>query len=42
MEKLRFEFTLLPECDGKSNVYSITSIATYDNKMYALQTGPLS
>ncbi|GLV61224.1 hypothetical protein CBL_21053, partial [Carabus blaptoides fortunei] len=36
MEKLRFEFTLLPANDGKSNVYSITSIATTDNKIYAI------
>lgn len=36
MEKLRFEFTLLPGSDGKSNVYSITSITTSDNKIYAI------
>lgn len=36
MEKLRFEFTLMPSSDGKSNVCCITSIATCDNKMYAM------
>ncbi|XP_072946487.1 uncharacterized protein [Epargyreus clarus] len=36
MEKLRFEFTLLPTSDGKSNIYSITSIATIDNKIYTI------
>lgn len=36
MEKLRFEFSLLPSSDGKSNIFSITSIATNDNKMYAV------
>lgn len=36
MEKLRFEFTLLPANDGKSNIYAITSIATKDDKVYAI------
>lgn len=36
MEKLRFEFTLTPGNDGKSNVFAITSIATSDNKVYAI------
>ncbi|XP_064292390.1 uncharacterized protein LOC135309834 [Plodia interpunctella] len=36
MEKLQFKFTLLPGSDGKSNVYSITSITTKDNKVYAI------
>lgn len=36
MDKLRFEFTLLPDGDGKSNVLSITSITTNDNKVYAI------
>lgn len=36
MEKLRFEFTLLPSSDGKSNVCSITSITTLDNSIYAI------
>lgn len=35
MEKLRFEFTLLPASDGKSNIYAITSIATKD-EVYAI------
>lgn len=36
MEKLRFEFTLLPGSDGKSNMYAITSIATKEEKVYAI------
>lgn len=36
MEKLRFEFTLLPTSDGKSNIFSITTITTTDNKVYAI------
>lgn len=36
MEKLCFEFTLLPGSDGKSNIYGITSIVTKDNKVYAI------
>lgn len=36
MEKLRFEFTLLPGSDGKSNILCITSITTCDNKVYAI------
>ena len=36
MEKLRFEFTLLPGTDGKTNVYSIISISTCDNKIYGI------
>lgn len=36
MDKLRFEFTILPSNDGKSNVYAITSIATSDEKVYAI------
>lgn len=36
MEKLRFEFTLLPGSDGKSNICCITSITTVDNKVYAI------
>lgn len=31
MERLCFEFTLVPDSDGKSNVCSITSITTCDN-----------
>lgn len=36
MEKLRFEFTIIPASDGKSNIYAITSIATEDDKVYAV------
>lgn len=36
MEKLLFEFTLLPGSDGKSNILCITSITTCDNKVYAI------
>lgn len=36
MEKLRFEFTLLPANDGKSSVHAITSIATSDDKVFAV------
>lgn len=36
MDKLLFEFTLLPSPDGKSNIYSITSITTDNGKMYAI------
>lgn len=36
MEKLLFEFTLLPSPDGKSNINSITSITTDNGKMYAI------
>lgn len=36
MDKLRFEFTLLPGSDGKSNILSLTSITTSDNKVYSI------
>lgn len=36
MEKLRFEFTALPGSDGKTNILAITSIATSDEKVYAI------
>ncbi|XP_041982529.1 uncharacterized protein LOC121735693 [Aricia agestis] len=36
MEKLQFEFTLLPSSDGKSNILCITSIGTPDSKVYAI------
>lgn len=36
MEKLRFEFTLLPASDGKSNTVCVTSISTNDCKVYAV------
>ncbi|XP_049868057.1 uncharacterized protein LOC126373991 [Pectinophora gossypiella] len=36
MEKLRFEFTLLPSEDRKSNILCITSITTSENKIYAI------
>ncbi|XP_061704763.1 uncharacterized protein LOC133516067 [Cydia pomonella] len=36
MEKLRFEFTILPGSDGKTNIYCVTSITTSDNKIYAI------
>lgn len=36
MEKLRFEFALLPASDPKTNIYSITSITTSDNKVYVI------
>lgn len=35
-EKLRFEFTILPSKDNKSNLLCISSIATSDNKIYTL------
>lgn len=35
MEKLRFEFAIIPSSDGKSNTFCITSIATSEDKMYA-------
>lgn len=36
MEKLRFEFTMMPSKDSKSSLICITSIVTSDNKIYAL------
>lgn len=36
MEKLQFEFTMLPSTDGKTNLWSITSITTEDNKTYGI------
>lgn len=36
MEKLRFEFTVSPGSDGKSNVLTITSVTTSDEKVYAI------
>lgn len=36
MEKLRFEFILLPSNDGKSNIYAINSITTMENKTFAI------
>lgn len=36
MDKLLFEFTILPSQDGKSNIYAITSIATPTDKVYAI------
>ncbi|XP_073948722.1 uncharacterized protein [Choristoneura fumiferana] len=36
MEKLRFEFTVLPGSDGKSNILAITSITTSEEKVYAI------
>lgn len=36
MEKLRFEFTLLPSNDGKSNSYAVSSISTTDGKIFAI------
>lgn len=36
MDKLQFEFTILPSQDGKSNVPAITSIGTSDEKVYAI------
>lgn len=36
MEKLRFDFTLLTGNYGKSNNFPIISIATSDNRMYAI------
>lgn len=35
-KKLRFEFTILPSKDNKSNLLCISSIATSDNKIYTL------
>lgn len=35
MEKLHFEFTLLRGGEGKSNVLTITSITTNDDKVFA-------
>lgn len=36
MEKLKFEFTILPGGDGKANVCSVRSISTSDDKVYAI------
>lgn len=36
MEKLQFEFTLLPGGDGKSNIISITKIVTSDEKVFTI------
>lgn len=36
MERLQFEFVILPSNDGKSNVWSVTSITTDDNKTYKI------
>lgn len=36
MDKLQFEFTVLPATDGKTNVWSITTITTADNKTYGI------
>ena len=36
MAKLRSEFTIKSASDGKTNVYAITSIATENNKIYAV------
>ncbi|KAF9424733.1 hypothetical protein HW555_000034 [Spodoptera exigua] len=36
MEKLCFEFTVLPASDGKSSICCLTSIATIGGKVYAL------
>lgn len=36
MEKLRFDFTVLPAPDGKTNTIGITSVATPDGKAYAI------
>lgn len=39
MTNLRFEFTILPGGDEKTNVCCVTSITTEDNKSYALPDG---
>lgn len=36
MEKLQFEFTLLPGGDGRSNIISITKIVTSDEKVFTI------
>lgn len=36
MEKLRFDFTVLPAPDGKTNTIGITSVAIPDGKTYAI------
>lgn len=36
MEKLRFDFALLPGSDGKTNVLCVTSIAKCDEKVYEI------
>lgn len=36
MEKLRFEFTLTPSGDGKSNIMAITSIATDSGESFGI------
>lgn len=36
MEKLRFEISILPTADGKTNVYGLTSITTTDNRIYGI------
>ncbi|KAI4473778.1 hypothetical protein M0802_015945, partial [Mischocyttarus mexicanus] len=36
MEKLCFEFTLLPGRDAKSNMVHVTSITTMDKKLYKI------
>lgn len=36
MEKLRFEFKLLPGTDGKTNIIAITSITTGNDKVYVV------
>ena len=36
MEKLQFEFMAKPSSDGKSNVMTITSITTADNRSFAI------
>lgn len=36
MNKLKFEFTILPGSDEKTNIFAITSIGASDNKIYAI------
>lgn len=36
MEKLRFDFTVKPTDDGKSNIICITSVATFDGKIFGI------
>lgn len=36
MERLCFEFTVLPSSDGKSNIFCIISIAVNEDKVYAI------
>lgn len=36
MDKLRFEFTLLPGSDGKSNILCLTSLSTCEEKVYGI------